>query len=211
MSEKTTKTENTPKKKVLSRPAIILIIGLLIILIPLGVFGAILLHASSTSDKPTLGDRFKNDLDPAITDSDISALETAIGALSGVEKCEIVLTTAQLRVNVDTTDSMSQEEMASLVERVYSEVGKKLPIAAYFTSSSDKKMYDLAISVYNKISEDDESMIYYLLTKNAMMKSPETQLVSEAVNPSLAAELRGETTGTVPEEGAENGEEPAEE
>ena len=57
-------------------------------------------------------------------------------------------------------------------------------------------MYDLAINVYNFIKKDDESMIYYILTKNAMMDGESIQCVSEPLDADLAAELRGENIVT---------------
>jgi len=187
-NKKSTKKTNKKNKKFLSRPAIVLLIGLLIIIVPLAVFGGILWDAQRNSSNPELGDRFENDLDPAITDEDISKLETVISSMSNVENVEINMTTAQLRINVDTTDSLDQESILAMVNEIYEKVNSYLPISKYFTSTDTMRMYDLSINVYNKISDDD-SMIYYILTKNAMMDSAETQLVSEPINADLANEL----------------------
>ncbi|MCR5299344.1 MAG: hypothetical protein K6D92_00420 [Erysipelotrichaceae bacterium] len=193
MSEK-----KTTKKKKLSKAAIILILGLLIILIPLGVFGGVLLHSWITNSKPVVGDRFVNDLEPAITNENMTAIETKIKSISGVEKVEIVMTTAQMRVNIDTADNLSQEQIESITQQAYDAVNSVTPVGTYFTSTNEKKMYDLAINAYNYIKEDDESMIYVLLTKNSKMERAETQVVSEPVNEELAYELThvGETPET---------------
>ena len=42
------------------------------------------------------------------------------------------------------------------------------------------------------VDPEDDSMVYYILTKNAMMEEKTIQLVSEPLNPDLAADLRGE-------------------
>ena len=193
MSEK-----KTTKKKKLSKAAIVLILGLLIIMIPLGVFGGVLLHSWITNNKPVVGDRFVNDLEPAITNENMTAIETQIKSISGVEKVEVVMTTAQMRVNIDTTDNLSQEQIENICQQAYQVVNSVTPVGTYFTSTNEKKMYDLAINTYNYIKEDDESMIYVLLTKNSKMEKAETQIVSEPVNEELAYELThvGETPET---------------
>ncbi|MBQ1770324.1 MAG: hypothetical protein II000_00035 [Clostridia bacterium] len=193
MSEK-----KTTKKKKLSKAAIVLILGLLIIMIPLGVFGGVLLHSWITNNKPVVGDRFVNDLEPAITNENMTAIETQIKSISGVEKVEVVMTTAQMRVNIDTADNLSQEQIENICQQAYQVVNSVTPVGTYFTSTNEKKMYDLAINTYNYIKEDDESMIYVLLTKNSKMERAETQVVSEPVNEELAYELThvGETPET---------------
>ena len=202
MSEK-----KTTKKKKLSKAAIVLILGLLIIMIPLGVFGGVLLHSWITNNKPVVGDRFVNDLEPAITNENMTAIETQIKSISGVEKVEVVMTTAQMRVNIDTADNLSQEQIENICQQAYQVVNSVTPVGTYFTSTNEKKMYDLAINTYNYIKEDDESMIYVLLTKNSKMERAETQVVSEPVNEELAYELThvGETPETT--EAAEETEE----
>ena len=206
MSE--TKTKTTKKRK-LSKAAIILIFGLLIILIPLGVFGSVLLHSWITNNNPVIGDRFANDLDPAITKDNMDSIKSQISSISGVEKVDIVMTTSQMRVNIDTADNLSQEQIANIAQDAYQKVNGVTPVATYFTSTNEKKMYDLAINVYNYIKEDDETMIYVLLTKNSKMEKPETQVVSEPVNAELAYELThvGEVPETTPETTEETTEE----
>lgn len=206
MSE--TKTKTTKKRK-LSKAAIILILGLLIILIPLGVFGSVLLHSWITNNNPVIGDRFANDLDPAITNDNMNSIKSQISSISGVEKVDIVMTTSQMRVNIDTADNLSQEQISNIAQDAYQKVNGVTPVATYFTSTNEKKMYDLAINVYNYIKEDDETMIYVLLTKNSKMEKPETQVVSEPVNAELAYELThvGEVPETTPETTEETTEE----
>ena len=187
-----TKTKPVKKKKESSRSGLILIIGLIIILIPCLVFGGILLKSYLETSSPVLASRFEGDLDPAITDTEISDLKTSIEALGNVEKAEIVLTTAQFRVNVDTLDTLSKEEILSLSDSIYELINRKLPVNTYFTASETKKMYDLSLSVFNKPKNDDGTMIYYLITKNSHMDTASTQLVSEPVDEELAKELRGE-------------------
>ena len=188
--EKVNKKEKQVKgKKKLSKGALVLIISLIIILIPCLIFGGILISAALESGKPVDGNRFKGDLNPAITSSNTSSIKNSIEALSGVEKCDIELTSAQYRVNVDTVDTLTDKQIEDLCVDIYNIVNKELPMATYFTASSSEKMYDLAVNVYNKIDDDN---IYYILTKNSKMDTYSVQCVSSAVDEELASDLRDE-------------------
>lgn len=188
--EKVNKKEKQVKgKKKLSKGALVLIISLIIILIPCLIFGGILISAALESGKPVDGNRFKGDLNPAITSSNTSSIKNSIEALGGVEKCDIELTSAQYRVNVDTVDTLTDKQIEDLCVDIYNIVNKELPMATYFTASSSEKMYDLAVNVYNKIDDDN---IYYILTKNSKMDTYSVQCVSSAVDEELASDLRGE-------------------
>ena len=188
--EKVNKKEKQVKgKKKLSKGALVLIISLIIILIPCLIFGGILISAALESGKQVDGNRFKGDLNPAITSSNTSNIKNSIEALSGVERCDIELTSAQYRVNVDTVDTLTDKQIEDLCVDIYNIVNKELPMATYFTASSSEKMYDLAVNVYNKIDDDN---IYYILTKNSKMDTYSVQCVSSAVDEELASDLRGE-------------------
>lgn len=196
--EKVNKKEKQVKgKKKLSKGALVLIISLIIILIPCLIFGGILISAALESGKPVDGNRFKGDLNPAITSSNTSSIKNSIEALSGVEKCDIELTSAQYRVNVDTVDALTDKQIEDLCVDIYNIVNKELPMATYFTASSSEKMYDLAVNVYNKIDDDN---IYYILTKNSKMDTYSIQCVSSAVDEELASDLRGENNIEEPTE-----------
>ena len=197
MEKKSFKKEKKPRKK-LSKGGLVLLIGCIIIAIPCLIFGGILLGSAIQTGKPVVGSRFDNDLNPAINSSDTKSLESSIKTIGGVENCEIVLTSAQYRINVDTDDSLTSEQIESLCVEVYNAVNNKLPISTYFTSANGKKMYDLAINVYNFVDESD-AMTYYILTKNGQMSEYSIQCVSSPQDEELAKELRGETnltTGT---------------
>lgn len=188
--EKVNKKEKQVKgKKKLSKGTLVLIISLIIILIPCLIFGGILISAALESGKPVDGNRFKGDLNPAITSSNTSNIKNSIEALSGVEKCDIELTSAQYRVNVDAVYTLTDKQIEDLCVDIYNIVNKELPMATYFTASSSEKMYDLAVNVYNKIDDDN---IYYILTKNSKMDTYSVQCVSSAVDEELASDLRGE-------------------
>ncbi|MBQ1508537.1 MAG: hypothetical protein IIZ47_03880 [Erysipelotrichaceae bacterium] len=184
--------KETKKKKKMSRSAVVLIIGLFIILIPCLVFAGILLSSYLKTGQPIIAHRFDTDLDPAITEEEIGRIETLLSSDNRTEKADIELITAQMRVNVDTVDSISKDDAEALVDEVYNHVNSILPVRTYFTATDDKKMYDLTITLFNKTGNDDGNMICYILTKNSKMEVPETQLVSEPLDEELAKELRGE-------------------
>lgn len=194
------KEKQTKGKKKLSKGALVLIISLVIILIPCLIFGGILISAALESGKPVTGSRFNNDLNPAITSNDTKSVISNIETLSGIEKCDIVLTSAQYRINVDTVDSLSDKEIEDLCVSIYNIVDKVLPISTYFTASDSEKMYDLSINVYNKIDDDN---IYYILTKNSKMTNYSLQCVSSAVDEELATDLRGEGNTEEPEQNSD--------
>lgn len=194
------------QKKKMSKGGIVLLVSLIIILVPCLIFGGILISAALETGKPVVGSRFDNDLEPAITDSNTSALTSAIKSISGVENCEIVLTSAQYRVNVDAQDSLSSSQIEELAKKVYDAVNSELPVSTYFTATDSKKMYDLSINVYNYVKEDDDNMIYYILTKNSKMDNYSIQCVSEPVDEELAKDLRGENVSTADPEATEDSE-----
>ena len=140
--------QKKPKKKA-SKAKLVLIIGIIIILIPCLIFGGILLSAALQTGKPVLGERFANDLDPAITDQDTASLIADIKSISNVENCTVNLTSAQYRINVDVIDGATDEQVSDIADQVYKKVESKLPVSTYFTASGSKKMYDLSINVYN--------------------------------------------------------------
>lgn len=193
MKKENKSTKPTKEKKKLSKAAIVLIVGLLIIVIPVAVFGGILLSAAMQTGTPITGDRFKGDLDPAITDENISAIVTKLESNTKIESVTVDVITAQLRINVDTVDTLTVEEGELLAQEIYESVNAIVPMKTYFTATDGKKMYDLSINVYNFIDSESDSMVYYILTKNSMMEAPSIQLVSEPLDAELAAELRGET------------------
>lgn len=187
--------KETKKKKKLSKSAIVLIVACAIIAIPIIVFAVILISASLQTGKPILGDRFKNDLNPSISSSNEKAIVAEVKNIDKVDDCEIVMTSAQFRVNVDANDSISESDAETIGQKVYEIVNKELPINTYFTiSGSGAKMYDLAVNVYNYIPENanDNGFISYLITKNSKMSEPISKFNNEPVSEELAKQLRGE-------------------
>ncbi|MCF0115262.1 MAG: hypothetical protein HUJ56_07905 [Erysipelotrichaceae bacterium] len=178
------------KKRKVSTAAIVLIVGLLIILIPCGVFAWILLSASMKTGTPILGDRYNGNLDPAITSEQIKQIENSVGSLGGVDKCKVELTTGTMRVYVDANDGASEEELSSLADQAYDVVNSNASISTYFTRTEARKMYDLEIHAYNLSNYDSDGFNYIIKVKNSAMEGPNTQVVSRALDEELAQQLR---------------------
>lgn len=190
----TTEKKTKKAKRRLSKPALALVIGLLIIIIPLTIYGGILISAALQTGSPVEGDRFKGDLDPAITKEDVAKTQEKLANLSGVQDAKIELISGQMRVYLDVEDALTSEEIEEVAKSAYDTVDSVISVSKYFTSKDSRRMYDLSINVYNYVDAENEDMIYYIVTKNAMMEEKSIQLVSEPLNEDLAAELRGELT-----------------
>jgi hypothetical protein len=202
------------EKKKLSRSAIVLIVGLIIIAIPICIFVGILGISAMQTGTPREGSRFDGDLDPAITDANIESLKTKLDALSSVESLEVVLSQGQLRIFIDTVDTLSEEQVDSLLTSAYNAVNSELPISTYFTATESKKMYDLQINIYTSptASEigDDAGRQYKLLHKNSAEETYGIDDLAHPKDPALAAELEGLNETPAGAEGETAEREPAE-
>ena len=198
-SPKKTTNKKTNKKK-MSRAAILLIVGVIIIAIPFIIWGVILFDASSNSNNPVVGERFTNDLSPAIEETDVSTIKTSMESINGVEAVEVNLKTATLRINIDVEDSTTKEDMLTMLDQAYTKVDNQLSVSTYFTSTSIKRMYDLEIHIYNSLEDvESDSYIYVQLIKNAMMTDAEKAVVSEPKDPELVADMYAEEDAVVEE------------
>ena len=101
--------KKTPKRK-LKNSTVILFIGILLLLIPALVFGGIILTAYVSNFNPVIASRYAGDLNPKILDDQLKDIETKTKALTGVEKCEVVLKTSQL--SIDVYNIISKEDTA---------------------------------------------------------------------------------------------------
>lgn len=178
-------------KKGIDAAIVIIIIGLIIIAIPFAFLGYILISDSMKTGTPITGDRFLNDLNPAITEDDQSRIVSAVGSLSNVESCEVILKTATLRVYVDAEDGLDNEALNSLATEAYDTVTGILNPSVYFTQHDGMKMYDIEIHVYNlKENRDSDAFGYVIANKSSSMEEAIIQVVSEAKDPELAQQLR---------------------
>ncbi len=184
------RTNRTVKRKT-NKANIVLIVGLIIIAIPLLIVGWVIISATLDTGTPILGDRYENDLDPAITKSDITNIENSVKGLSGVEKVNVELATATLRVYVDVEDGYTADMATSKASEAFNSVLGVLDLGTYFSQTETKKMYDLEIHVFNlDKNRDSDDFVYVIMTKTSGMETASTQLVSEPIDPELAQQLR---------------------
>lgn len=198
------------EKKKLSRSAIVLIVGLIIIAIPVCIFVGILGISALQTGSPREGSRFEGDLEPAISEEQVAAVETKLNALSSIESLEVILKEGQLRIFIDTADNLSEEQIDSLLTSAYNAVNSELPISTYFTATESKKMYDLQINIYTTAEAsplgDENGRQYKLLHKNSAEETYGIDDLAHPKDPALAAELEGLTAPTETEGETESAE-----
>ncbi len=206
MTKANTKTNTKPKPRTKKKPVKrvtsltkqerrvkrIFFICLALILIPMLVFGWMLLSAKIDGNKPIIGNRYDGDLDPAIQKSDLNSVEKAAGDVSGVDHAEVNLATGTVRVYADVADTAVADEAFAIADNVYAAVTGILDPSVYFSQHDGRKMYVLEVHVYNFIPKDsyDEAFVYVIRTKTSSMEVPVSQLVSEPIDAALAQELR---------------------
>lgn len=183
-------TKKSKPKMRRSKVRIFIFVGILIILIPFIILGVILIQASMSTGKPILGDRFKNDLNPAITSEQLKEISTKIKGQSNVDSVDVSLKTATLRVYVDVSDTSSEQQVMDMSKSAYQDVISILDINTYFTQHDGKEMYDIEIHAYNQDKNTEENFIYVITNKNSSMEEEHSQVVSKALDPELAQQLR---------------------
>ena len=201
------------KTKKKSIAGIALIVGVVILAIPTLIFVWIIVSAAFVSG-PIEGNRFEDDLDPAITEEQISSISESLSKINVVENVEVNLTSATLRVYLDVSDSIvtdpineepatddkgekeevktpNRDSLYEVANDAYDIVADNLPISTYFNRTKERKMYDLEIHVYNSLDfVDDDKFLYVILNKSSNMDDTIINVVSEPLYPDLAEQLR---------------------
>lgn len=179
-------------------------VTVLIIAIPCLILLYIFIGSRENSRTPVEGSRFKNALDPKITEEDLQALKTTL-TFDGAEAVEINLKSATLRININTKDDMNQEAIHALMVSAYDKVIEKLPVDTYFTNKKNGenvvKMYDLEISAYNYIPKSDEEksgQIHLSRVKNAASEHVVDDVLSTAKDKQSAEEILNPDTSNPP-------------
>lgn len=198
--KKTAKNINNAPKK----PNYLLWVTIIIIVIPCLILMYIFIGSRESSSTPVEGTRFKNALDPKITEEDLKALESSL-KLDGAEAIEINLKSATLRININAKDDLSQKEIKKLITDAYKKVDEKLPVNTYFTNKENGekvvKMYDLEISAYNYIpkkEEDKKGQIHLSRVKNSSAEKPVDDVLSSPKDKQSAEEILNPDTSNPP-------------
>lgn len=169
MNKKNKKVSSKQKTKAKKSSKVLYVIAIIVLLIPVCLLGYIYLGAKENSGKPVVGSRFDRSLDPAITEEDIQKVKDAL-KFDQVDSIEVNLTSATLRITIDTADNISNDALTDVMNSAYDKVDDILPIKTYFTNQKSTKMYDLDIHVYNFVPDDthsEDDQIYKEKTKNA--------------------------------------------
>lgn len=185
MSRKKNDKKET-KKNAGKQSHILVWIAAAVILIPTILVGVVVMTSTENSGTPVVGSRFsETDLNPAITDDQITQIEAAMKELDYAESVEVNLKSATLRINIDLddiVDEVDEELVKKLASQAYDKVDAILPVETYFTQQSDAKMYDLSINVYNYSSFDEEHTedhwIYVCLTKTSASEKSVVDVLS---------------------------------
>lgn len=196
-----TREVKTKQKKKLSKSAIILIIGIIILVIPVLVFVGILGISALQTGSPREGSRFDGDLVNEITKDDVNSIQASLETISNIDGVEVKLSEGQLKVFIDTNDSLTEEQVDAIVSDAYTKVTSKLPIATYFTTGS-AKMYDLQINVYTT-AEANPNRQYKYLHKNAAEEEFAIDDLAHPKDAAVVAEARGEVVEEPVEEEGE--------
>ncbi len=179
------------KNKKGSKSKILYWIAGIVILIPLLLLGWIFICTKENSGQPTVGSRFDNSLDPAITEEQVDQIKDAM-TFDNTDNVEVNLISATLRVNIDTSDDASSANVKEIMNEAYDKVNEILPIKTYFTNNDSVKMYDLEVHVYNFIPDEEHSsddQIYMIKTKTAAADKPNVSTPSSPKNKEVAEEL----------------------
>lgn len=188
MSEK---KESTKKRKTINW---LLVFTLLVFAIPSFILAKVLIDSQGETRHPVVEDRFKNQLSPKISNSQIDEIRKNInfqGIEEGKDKVEVNLISATLRITIETKDDLYMNQIDDIANKTYDEVNKVLPINKYFTNHNGVKMYDLEIHVYDYLPEDNKkgNPFYVVYTKNAASKKLKKENVREPKNKEVTEQM----------------------
>ena len=180
------KTSNPVKLK---KPHVILWLGIIIVLVPCIILGVVLMNSLENSREPVVADRFKNELNPAITETDLASIRSNLN-YDNIDNLEVNLISATLRVMINTSDDMAEGDLLWILNDAADKIAAVLPIETYFTNSAATKMYDLEIHVYNTTKGSETlPQIYYVKTKYAANEDWVIDNYTVAKNPELAKSI----------------------
>lgn len=178
-------------------------IALLILIVPFVIFGFILFRDSSQTGEPVVGNRYDEQLNPAITSEQLSEVENAIVDERATYK-KVTLKSSTLRIYLEVDGVESKDSIKELANTSYNKVIEVLPVETYFELQGSKKQYDLEVHVYNKVEDrDSDEFVYYQVTKSSSMEEVDGEFITDIRDP----EFREEVLENLAEKESENTEE----
>lgn len=188
----TNTTKKKRKKRKKKKHSYFLWIALIIAMVPCVAVLYILINAMLETGEPINGNRFLNDLNPAITETMEASIIDEISLIEGVEVVNGDITTATLRIRVDMQDELTKEDALAIGQQAVDIVNEHAPLTTYFTSYGIAKMYDLEISVYDALSSEQKPTIHVVYTKNGAHPEVVSQVLTDPVNPTKVAEIEAQ-------------------
>ncbi|MEF9962305.1 MAG: hypothetical protein RR863_06405 [Erysipelotrichaceae bacterium] len=172
--------------------------GLVVVMIPVCILIYIVFGTLGNSDEPVNGNRFDQDLNPAISEKNVKELKGSL-VFDGVEGVSVNLKTATLRININTNDDLDEKAIGDIMNQAYDKVVTLLPIETYFTNKKNCQMYDIEVNVYNLIPDEKTTItpIYLVKSKTAAAKEAtvdvkttplDEEVVNQLMNPTPAPE-----------------------
>lgn len=209
--KKTTTTTTKKRKKKVKKHSTLLWIGLVVAAIPCILVVYILFSALVDTGKPIFGDRYANDLNPAITAEQTNTIEYNIKLMENVENVSLSLTASTLRIMIDMNDSLTKDNAIELGKNAAEIINQVLPYDTYFTQYGTKKMYDFEIYVVDQRPSDTVTpSVNVLVHKTGSMSEIATQVLTDSVNPEFVQQLeeerkaKEEAANSTAPEGGEN-------
>ena len=178
---------NVKRKFRLSSSNLVLVTGLLFVLVPSLIIGTILLASTLQTGTVIRGNRFVNDLDPAIDQNLLSLTAEALETTEGFDLVELNLKAATLRVTLTVSADLDEKAQLELSERILSTIDAVLPFATFFSATDSKKMYDLEVLAYDQV---ENPSTYFSITKNALMEEAVLQDFLVPKNPVLVETIK---------------------
>ena len=82
------------------------------------------------------------------------------------------------------------EVAEQIAYQAYDKLIEVCDASVYFTQTASKKMYDVEVHAYNlEENRDSDEFVYVIVNKSSSMEAPIARLVSEPLDPELAAQL----------------------
>lgn len=165
------------------------LIALVLLLTPVLGFGYIIYRDSSQTGEPVVGSRYDNNLEPKITEEQLSAVKASL-VDEMILSNKVTLKSSTLRVYVEVAEETSKDSIKELAGTVYDLVTEKLPVETYFSNDGSRKMYDLEIHVYNNSTDrSSEEFIYYEIIKSSSIEERIEEFITDAKNEDFKAEV----------------------
>ncbi len=162
-------------------------VSFFVILIPICYFVYLLWMASQETHTPILGDRIKHTIQFAIDEDQLRIIERNVEELPGVENVKVNLIVETVRIDVDTSNELKEDDLLKINEDIYGIVNDIVPIDKYFSQHDDYKQYDLEITSFTDIKSDE--CVIVTLNKNSPMEGYRNQVLSVPVSPETRQEL----------------------